>query len=50
MHGFGPSILHQLQDEGLVSDPSNFYTLTTKVLSKFDGLGKKTAEKLVKAI
>jgi NAD-dependent DNA ligase len=43
-------ILHQLQDEELASDPSNFYTLTTKVLSKFNGLGKKSAKKLVKAI
>ncbi|CAM6040821.1 unnamed protein product [Sphagnum compactum] len=50
IHGLGPSILHQLQDEGLVTNPSDFYTLTTKVLSKLDGLGKRSAEKLVKAI
>jgi DNA ligase (NAD+) len=50
IHGLGPSILHQLQDEGLVTNPSDFYTLTTKVLSKLDGLGKRSAEKLVMAI
>jgi NAD-dependent DNA ligase len=50
IHGLGPSILHQLQDEGLVTNPSEFYTLTNKILSKLDGHGEKSVEKLVKAI
>jgi NAD-dependent DNA ligase len=50
IHGLGPSILYQFQDEGLVTNPFDFYILTSKVLSKLDGFGKKSVEKLVKAI
>lgn len=49
-HGLGPSILNRIQDEGLLADPADFYTLTVDVLSKLDGLSKKSAVKLVKVI
>ncbi|XP_024361735.1 uncharacterized protein [Physcomitrium patens] len=48
--GLGPSILSDLEEAGMVVDPADFYALDVVSLSRLDGLGEKSAAKLVKAI
>lgn len=48
--GLGPKILEQLQQEGLVSEPADIFTLTKDELVGLDRFAEKSAEKLVAAI
>ncbi|KAG6553935.1 hypothetical protein Mapa_004852 [Marchantia paleacea] len=48
--GLGPKILTQLQEEGLVVDPADLYTLNEEALSNVPRFGKKSAKKLLGAI
>lgn len=48
--GLGPAILGDIQDAGMVADPADFYALDAVTLSRLEGLGKKSATKLVKTI
>lgn len=48
--GLGPAILGDLQDAGMVADPADFYALDAVTLSRLEGLGMKSATKLVKTI
>lgn len=48
--GLGPKLLEQLYDSGLVSDPSDFYTLTQQELTSLERVGTKTADKLLARI
>ncbi len=48
--GCGPSVLAQLQANGLVKDPSDLYLLTAEQLVKLDRMGQKSADNLITAI
>lgn len=48
--GLGPAILGDLQDAGMVADPADFFSLDPVALSRLEGLGKKSANKLVNTI
>ncbi len=48
--GLGPKILEQLQKEGLLSDPSDLFTLTKDELVGLDRFAEKSAENTVAAI
>jgi DNA ligase (NAD+) len=48
--GFGPRLLEQLYDEGIVTEPADFYTLTVEELTSLERVGRKLAEKLVDRI
>jgi DNA ligase (NAD+) len=48
--GIGPKLLEQLYDTGLVSDASDFFTLTLEELTSLDRVGTKTAETLLTRI
>ncbi|AWV88105.1 DNA ligase (NAD+) [Bradymonas sediminis] len=48
--GLGPKLLEQLYDSGLVSDPSDFYTLTREELTSLERVGTKTADTLLERI
>ncbi|BBN00442.1 DNA ligase (NAD+) [Marchantia polymorpha subsp. ruderalis] len=50
INGLGPKILTQLQEEGLVADPADLYTLSEEALSNVPRFGKKSAKKLLGAI
>jgi DNA ligase (NAD+) len=45
--GFGPKVLAQLIEHGLVSEPADLYRLTVEPLMRLERLGQKSAEKLV---
>jgi DNA ligase (NAD+) len=45
--GVGPKLLEQLYDAGLVTEPSDFYTLTLEELTSLDRVGEKLANKLL---
>lgn len=48
--GFGPKLLEQLYDEGIVTEPADFYTLSVEELTSLERVGRKLAEKLVARI
>ena len=45
--GFGPKLLAQLIDAGLVEQPADFFALTVDALMSLERVGQKSAEKLV---
>lgn len=47
IQGFGPKVIQQAVDAGLLSSPPDFYTLRVADLEKLDRLGRKTAQNLV---
>jgi len=48
--GFGPKIIEQLAEEGLVENIADFYRLTIDQLKILPGLGEKSASNLIDAI
>ncbi|HNW20064.1 MAG TPA: NAD-dependent DNA ligase LigA [bacterium] len=48
--GFGPKIIEQLVEQGLVENIADFYSLTIDQLKILPGLGEKSASNLVDAI
>ena len=48
--GFGGALVKQLVGLELMLDPSDFYRLSPARLASLDGLGDKSADKLVKAV
>ncbi|KAL3686127.1 hypothetical protein R1sor_004149 [Riccia sorocarpa] len=48
--GLGPKILTQLQEEGLVVDVADLYSLHEEALANVPGLGKKSARALLSAV
>jgi DNA ligase (NAD+) len=48
--GCGPSVLGQLQDKGLIKDPSDLYLLTEEQVMELDRMGEKSAHNLIQAI
>lgn len=48
--GFGPKIIEQLVDQGLVEDIADFYDLTVDQLKILPGLGDKSAHNLITVI
>lgn len=47
IQGFGPKVVTQAVDAGLLSSPVDFYTLTVDDLEGLDRLGRKSAQNLV---
>ncbi len=47
IQGFGPKVIQQAVDAGLLSSPVDFFTLTVEDLEGLDRLGRKTAQNLV---
>ncbi|KIG17298.1 DNA ligase [Enhygromyxa salina] len=47
IQGFGPKVVTQAVDAGLLSSPADFYTLTTDDLEGLDRLGRRSAQNLV---
>ncbi|MBA2661114.1 MAG: NAD-dependent DNA ligase LigA [Bradymonadaceae bacterium] len=45
--GFGPKVLEALYDDGIVTEPADFFALTVEALCSLDRVGLKLAEKLV---
>ena len=48
--GFGPKIIEQLAEQGLVENIADFYRLTVDQLKILPGLGEKSAQNLIAAI
>ncbi|MEC8633135.1 MAG: NAD-dependent DNA ligase LigA [Pseudomonadota bacterium] len=48
--GVGEKLLHQLFDQGLVSDIADLYSLTVEQLEALDRMGHKSAVKVIEAI
>jgi DNA ligase (NAD+) len=48
--GVGPKLLEQLYDSELVTDPSDFFTLTLEELMSLERVGEKLARKLLERI
>jgi len=48
--GVGEKLLHQLFDQGLVSDIADLYGLTVEQLAALDRMGRKSAVKAIEAI
>lgn len=48
--GLGPSLLHQLIDNDLVSTPADLYSLTEDQLVGLERMGNKSAENIIRAI
>jgi len=46
----GPSLIDQLVEAKLISDPADLYALTEEQLSKLDRMGEKSAKNLLQAI
>jgi DNA ligase (NAD+) len=47
IEGFGPKILSQLRERGMVAQPADFFSLDVARLSELERLGRKSAENLV---
>jgi DNA ligase (NAD+) len=47
IQGFGPKVVTQAVDAGLLSSPADFYTLRTEDLENLDRLGRRSAQNLV---
>lgn len=50
IEGLGPKIIDRLLDEGLVSDPSDIFSLKEGDLSGLERFGEKSAENLINSI
>ncbi|MBU2545423.1 NAD-dependent DNA ligase LigA [Patescibacteria group bacterium] len=50
IEGVGPSVIDQLIEKGLISDPADLFKLDTRIMASLDRLGKKSAENFVKAV
>ncbi|HLP86797.1 MAG TPA: NAD-dependent DNA ligase LigA [Candidatus Paceibacterota bacterium] len=50
IYEIGPKILDRLKDEGLVSDPSDLFTLEKADLSGLERFGDKSAENIINSI
>jgi NAD-dependent DNA ligase len=50
VEGMGEVLVSQLADTGLVRDVADIYSLTVEQLARLERMGKRSAEKLVKAI
>lgn len=50
IEGFGDVWLEKLVDEGILTSPADYYTLSAERLVKFERMGKTLAEKLVAQI
>jgi len=48
--GFGPRILTQLLERGLVREPADFFTLERADLERLERLGRRSADNLVRAV
>lgn len=48
--GFGRKLIHQLYDNNLVNDPSDFYRLTKDDLMRLERMGAVLADKLIRSI
>lgn len=48
--GFGPKVIEQLAEQGLIKDIADFYDLTIDQLKILPGLGPKSAHNLITAI
>ncbi|HLO58310.1 MAG TPA: NAD-dependent DNA ligase LigA [Bacteroidales bacterium] len=48
--GCAEATIEQLNNKGLLNDPSDFYQLTAEKLRQLDRFGKKSAENLIKSI
>jgi DNA ligase (NAD+) len=47
IQGFGPKVVQQAVDAGLLSSPADFYKLRVEDLEGLDRLGRKTAQNLI---
>jgi DNA ligase (NAD+) len=47
IQGFGPKVVAQAVDAGLLSSPADFYALRTEDLENLDRLGRRSAQNLV---
>jgi DNA ligase (NAD+) len=47
IQGFGPKVVQQAVDAGLLSSPADFYKLRTEDLENLDRLGRRSAQNLV---
>ncbi|HVY66906.1 MAG TPA: NAD-dependent DNA ligase LigA [Gammaproteobacteria bacterium] len=50
IEGFGPKLVDQLVDGGLVETPADLYALTQEQLAELEHLGEKSASKLLAAL
>jgi DNA ligase (NAD+) len=50
IEGFGPALLDQLVDEGLVKDVADLYALKKEPLADLERLGEKSAQNLIDAL
>jgi len=50
IEGLGDKIVEQLDEQGLVKNPADLYSLTAEQLTELERMGEKSAEKLVAAI
>lgn len=50
IEGLGDTLIEKLADQGLVSSVADLYSITREQLSVLEGLGEKSADKLVTAI
>jgi DNA ligase (NAD+) len=50
IEGFGPKLVDQLVDLGMVKTPADLYSLTAEQLEELEHLGEKSAQKLVAAL
>ena len=48
--GLGPAVIGQLLEAGLISDIADLYTLSVDDVAALDRMGKRSAEKLIRAI
>ncbi len=50
IQGFGPKLIEQLVDRGLVETPAELYDVTAEGLMELDRMGEKSAHNLVEAL
>ncbi len=50
IYSVGPKILDRLQQEGLISDAADLFTLKTEDLALLERFGEKSAEKIIQSI
>jgi DNA ligase (NAD+) len=50
LEGFGPRLVEQLLERGLVREPADFFALSTADLRDLDRMGERSAEKLVASV
>ena len=50
INGLGESLVEQLVDEGLVTNPADLYSLRKEDISQLERMGEKSADKLIQGI